>query len=73
MVNVKRYPAILLKQANIDYTNIEKQINQGAPLQSVLVSTDSIDSLRKAYPSYFLDSKEYLQKLNLIYSRLQKM
>lgn len=73
VVNVKSYPAVLLKQANIDYTNIEKQINQGAPLQSVLVSTDSIDSLRKAYPSYFLDSKEYLQKLNLIYSRLQKM
>jgi putative GTP pyrophosphokinase len=73
VVNVKSYSARQLKQANIDYTNIEKEINKGAKIQVVLVSTDSIESLRKTYPSYFLDSHEFLNKLNLIYSRLQKM
>jgi len=72
-VKVKSYSTRQLEQANIDYTNIEKEINKGAPIQAVLVSTNSIDSLRKAYPSYFLDTQEFLNKLNLIYSRLQKM
>lgn len=72
-VRVKNYSARQFEQANIDYTNIEKEINQGAPIQAVLVSTDSIDSLRKTYPSYFLDAREYLTKLNLINNRLNKM
>ena len=72
-VNVKSYPANQLEKANVDYTNIEKLINRGAKLQSVLVSTNSIGSLRKAYPSYFLDSKEFLGKLNLIYKKLKEI
>ncbi|MBJ6119847.1 RelA/SpoT domain-containing protein [Pontibacter sp. BT310] len=73
VVNVKSYSARQLRRANIDYTNIEKEINKGAPIQAVLVSTGSIDSLRKAYPSYFLDTQEFLSKLNMIYHRLQKI
>jgi len=73
VVRVTKYSARQLEQANIDYTNIERQINQDAPIQAVLVSTGSIDSLRKAYPSYFLDTREYLKKLNLINNRLLKM
>lgn len=73
VVNVKSYSARELKKANIAYTNIESEINEGAPLQAVLVSTGSIDNLRKTYPSYFLDTKEFLDKLNLIYNRLSKM
>ena len=73
IVNVKSYSARQLEQANIDYTNIEKEINKGAKIQAVLVSTGSIESLRKTYPSYFLDSHEFLNKLNLIYSRLKKI
>jgi putative GTP pyrophosphokinase len=72
-VSVRNYPARKLEQANVDYTNIEKEINNGAPLQAVLVSTSSIDSLRKAYPSYFLDTQEFLEKLNLIDGLLKKM
>ncbi|MES2516446.1 MAG: RelA/SpoT domain-containing protein [Bacteroidota bacterium] len=72
-VNVKSYFANQLKRANKDYTGIERKINEGAPLQVVLVSTGSIDNLRKAYPSYFLDTKEFLQKLDLIENRLAKL
>lgn len=72
IVTVKSYAAKRLEQANIDYTNIEKEIIKGAPLQAVLVSTGSIDSLKKAYPSYFLDSQEFLNKINYIYAKLQE-
>lgn len=32
----------------------------------VLVSSDSLKSLKKAYPSYFLDTSEFLQALEKI-------
>ncbi len=73
VVNIKKYAAKHLEQANIDYTNIEKEINNGAEIQVVLVSTDSIESLRKSYPSYFLDSGEFLDKLNFISRRLKNI
>lgn len=73
VLNVKNYTKKQLGQANVDYTNIEKEINNGANLQAVLVSTGSIESLRRAYPSYFLDSKEYLNKIELIKSRINKL
>lgn len=73
VLNIKYYTARQLEQANIDYTNIEREINKGANLQAVLVSTGSLESLKKAYPSYFLDTHEYLNKLNLIHARLKKM
>lgn len=73
VVNIRFYSESHLEQANIDYTNIEKEINKGARIQAVLVSTGSIDSLRKAYPSYFLDTDEFLNKLRLIENRLKKM
>ena len=73
VLNIKYYSAKQLEQANVDYTNIEREINKGANLQAVLVSTNSIESLKKAYPSYFLDTHEYLNKLNLINYRLKKM
>lgn len=73
VLNIKNYTAKQLEQANIDYTNIEKEINKGANLQAVLVSTGSIESLKRAYPSYFLDTHEFLDKLNLINNRLKRM
>ncbi|MCX2837268.1 RelA/SpoT domain-containing protein [Salinimicrobium sp. MT39] len=73
VVNVKSYSARYLEQANTDYTKIESEISDGAPLQCVLVSTNKIDSLRKAYPSYFLDTQEFLKKLNLIHAKLRRL
>lgn len=69
IVNVRRYTATQLDRANIDYTNIEKEISKGADIQAVLVSTGSIESLKKAYPSYFLDTREFLSILEAIENR----
>lgn len=73
VLNIKNYSAKQLTQANVDYTSIEKEIHKGANLQAVLVSTGSIESLKKAYPSYFLDTEDFLGKLSLIENRLAKM
>lgn len=69
-VNVTSYSANEFEKANFDYSDIENEIYLGAPLQTVLVSTGSIDSLQEAYPNFFLDSEEFIDTLNLIKSRL---
>lgn len=73
VLNVKSYFTRQLNQANLDYTNIEREINNGANIQAVLVSTGSIDSLRKTYPNYFLDTQEFLSQLDQIKKRFEKM
>jgi len=73
IVSIKNYSARQLAQANIDYTHIEKEVNSGAPIQTVLVSAGSIENLRKAYPNYFLDTKEFIDKLEIIFHLLKKM
>jgi len=55
-----------LDEANRVYIAEEEKIAGGAPHQAVLVSTGSIDSLRRAYPSYFLDSQQFLTELGRI-------
>jgi hypothetical protein len=35
-------------------------------MQTVLVSVDSMEALRKAYPSYYLDASEFVKVLNKI-------
>lgn len=62
-VSIKSYSKKSLNVASNAYKNIEKEIIKGAPLQAVLVSTGTIGTLRNAYPSYFLDTKEFISKL----------
>ena len=48
------------------YTAIEKEIASGADKQAVLVSAGPIAGLRRAYPNFFLDTHEFLRKLDRI-------
>lgn len=59
LVRIQSYSKSNFNQASEDYANIEKSITEfeGAV---VLVSSDSIISLKKAYPSYFLDTSEFI-------------
>lgn len=72
-LNVNSYMIKDLDKANKDYTDIERKISDGEPLQAVLVSIDSIDILRKAYPNYFLDTREFIKKIESIKTKLSKM
>lgn len=65
-VNITPFSLDRLEEANAMYTQVEQQIAQGKASQVVLVSAGSIDSLKKAYPNYFLDTHEFLQQLSKI-------
>lgn len=51
-----------LGRANAAYAEVEKQASASG-IQVVLVSAGSIESLRRAYPNYFLDTHEFLHNL----------
>lgn len=55
-----------LESASHAYTETENRISQGEDIQVVLVSVGSLDKLRKAYPNYFLDSRDFISVLNQI-------
>ena len=38
----------------------------------VLVATSSLESLRKAYPNYFLDTNDFLKQLKNLEERVKK-
>lgn len=72
-VQIRPYPIARLDQANIDYAEIEKQSNLGAPIEAVLVSAGPVDALRKAYPNYFLDTQAFVTQITKVineYTRL---
>lgn len=54
-----------LERANAAYAEAEKQSSLTGS-QVVLVSAGSIESLRRAYPNYFLDTHEFLSNLSRI-------
>lgn len=55
-----------LDEANKEYAKAENLALENTDMQVVLVATDSIDSLRRAYPNYFLDTKQFVLALNRI-------
>lgn len=53
-----------LQEANKHYSELENQFPSSVGNQIVLVSANSLDSLKKAYPNYFLDTHEYLKVID---------
>ncbi len=49
-----------------DYSKLEKRHLGDKNYDIVLVGADNLNDLKKAYPSYFLDIKEFLRHLNKI-------
>jgi ppGpp synthetase/RelA/SpoT-type nucleotidyltranferase len=70
-VETKNYGRRRLDQANNDYTKYEEEINQGKNINIVLVSTSSIEALKKAYPNYFLDTSDFLVQLKNIEKKIK--
>jgi hypothetical protein len=59
-VRLHPFTANQTKQANDEYTEYEKNIPAGSNRQVVLVSVDSVQALRQAYPNYFLDTTRFV-------------
>lgn len=62
-LTVTAYAADALQKATDDYLVIEKSIAETPGAEAVLVSAESLDSLRRAYPNYFLDTRVFIAKL----------
>jgi len=62
IVNLKSYNKSEYENATQDYLDFEKQIIEGENA-IVLVAASSLKALKKAYPSYFLDTSEFLLAL----------
>ncbi|MFH0837557.1 MAG: RelA/SpoT domain-containing protein, partial [Candidatus Aenigmatarchaeota archaeon] len=68
-LNITGYTKGQEQQAIQDYAKAEKR-NQGKKeYDVVLVGVDASNDLRKAYPNYFADTKEFLQQLKKILSK----
>jgi ppGpp synthetase/RelA/SpoT-type nucleotidyltranferase len=55
-----------LDDANSAYARAEQAALQAGDRQVVLVKTNSIESLRRAYPNYFLDTRQFLHALSRV-------
>ncbi|WP_133717219.1 RelA/SpoT domain-containing protein [Methylocaldum gracile] len=65
-VSVTPFSRDQLEQASQAYSEAEQRAADGAPIQVVLVSAGSVESLRRAYPNYFLDTHDFLEHLSQI-------
>lgn len=72
VVNIRSYKKSQFEKASDDYLTIEKSINSNESAV-VLVSADTIKSLKKAYPSYFLDTSEFIAALEKIIENCKKL
>ena len=51
------------KEAAARYLEIEKEAKQESGIDAVLVSVESFRTLRKAYPNYFADTKDFTREI----------
>lgn len=65
-VKLQTFSQAELSIATHAYSKLEEKISQGEDLQAVLVSAGHIENLRRAYPNYFLDTREFIRHLNKI-------
>lgn len=55
-----------IKEANREYLLSEKSILLGGSYIAALVSTESLDEIKEAYPNYFADSEKFILYLRVI-------
>ena len=65
-VEVTSYSRDSLKEATNDYSAAEKRAASGEKIEPVLVSAGPLDSLRRAYPNYFLDMAEFIKNVERV-------
>lgn len=66
-VTVKAYKQTQLATASSDYITLEKRIANDNR-DAVLVSADSVEALKLAFPNYYLDTDLFLEQLRIIKS-----
>ncbi len=67
-VQIKPYNRDSFKEAARDYLKIENEAAQGKKIEPVLVSAGPIETLRRAYPNFFLDINDFVKIVDTIVS-----
>lgn len=70
---IQSYEPKNIKQANEQYSLKEAEVHAGKNLQVVLVTSESISALKKAYPSYFLDAALFNRQIANVRKQLVKL
>jgi putative GTP pyrophosphokinase len=65
-VQIRPYSFSELERAMEDYATAERSAIQGDKIEAVLVSAGPIESLRRAYPNYFLDTHQFIRRVQRI-------
>jgi hypothetical protein len=63
MVSVTGFPVSEFERASVAYTEAERLARASPGADAVLVSLNSINELRRAYPNYFADTRVFIQLL----------
>jgi hypothetical protein len=63
-LNITSYRRREFVEASKDYANKEREIREKSKGDAVLVSVDSIQNLRHAYPNYFADTRLFIKILD---------
>jgi putative GTP pyrophosphokinase len=71
-VNILTFKKSDYEIASVEYLRLEKEVNENENAV-VLVSASSIKSLKKAYPSYFLDTSEFISALERINENCKRL
>lgn len=73
MVRIRSFEQKNIDLANSEYSKMERLVKDGKNLQVVLVASESIYALKKAYPSFFLDAELFNKQITLVKKRLAKL
>ncbi|HEY1645345.1 MAG TPA: RelA/SpoT domain-containing protein [Candidatus Saccharimonadales bacterium] len=65
-VEVKSYTKLQILDASEEYARTEERAAKGERIEPVLVSAGPLKELKKAYPNYFLDVKDFIDKVQII-------
>jgi putative GTP pyrophosphokinase len=72
-VYIRSYGREDFEQADAEYKRIEKETETRiGEIDPVLVSAGSFESLKRAYPNYFLDAEEFIKNVTAIINRHAK-
>jgi ppGpp synthetase/RelA/SpoT-type nucleotidyltranferase len=71
-VEITPYDRGSLKQALTDYGRVEAEAAKGKKIEPVLVSAGPIRNLRRAYPNFFLDIKDFVTTVSGIVSAAKR-
>lgn len=65
-VTISPYSTNRLEAATAAYAKVEARTRNGEPVEAVLVSAGPVESLRRAYPNYFLDTQDFIREIQAV-------